>query len=135
MSTFARWWRFNVVGALGMVVQLGTLAVLNRWAPGHDLCSSVIALEITLLHNFAWHLQFTWRERRGDAPLRTQLVRFHLSNGLVSLLGNLVLMAVLVRAVHLPVVLANGVAILSCSALNFALGNLWAFGKAGTASA
>ena len=127
MNTFIRWGKFNLVGAMGMVVQLGTLALLERWAAGHYLYASAAALEITLLHNFVWHVHYTWRDRRdGSAPL-AQLTRFHLSNGLVSMVGNLALMRILVDVARMPPLAANGVAILCCSIINFFLGDNWAF--------
>lgn len=127
MNTFIRWGKFNLVGAMGMVVQLTALALLNRWAPGHYLYASAAAVELTLLHNFVWHLHYTWHDRRDDSALLTQFVRFHLSNGLVSLLGNLALMRLLVQEVHLPVLISNCIAILCCSIVNFCLGNDWVF--------
>jgi putative flippase GtrA len=127
VNTFIRWGKFNLVGAMGMVVQLTALALLNRWAPGHYLYASAAAVELTLLHNFVWHLHYTWHDRRDDSALLTQFVRFHLSNGLVSLLGNLALMRLLVQEVHLPVLISNCIAILCCSIVNFCLGNDWVF--------
>ena len=127
MNTFIRWGKFNLVGAMGMAVQLGALALLNRWSAGHYLYASAAALEITLLHNFVWHVHYTWRDRRdGSAPL-AQLTRFHLSNGLVSMVGNLALMRILVDVARMPPLAANGVAILCCSIINFFLGDNWAF--------
>ena len=127
MNTFISWGKFNLVGAMGMVVQLTALALLNRWAPGHYLYASAAAVELTLLHNFVWHLHYTWHDRRDDSALLTQFVRFHLSNGLVSLLGNLALMRLLVQEAHLPVLISNCIAILCCSIVNFCLGNDWVF--------
>ena len=127
MSTFIRWWKFNLVGAMGMVLQLAVLAFLDRWAPDHYLCTSAAAIEIALLHNFVWHLHYTWRDRRDDSTLLAQLVRFHLSNGLVSMLGNLALMRILVHDARIPLLVANSIAILCCSIVNFCLGNNWAF--------
>jgi putative flippase GtrA len=129
-----RWCRFNAVGALGMAVQLGALALLNRLLAGRYLFASAAAVELALLHNFTWHLRFTWRDR-GVAPMQPQtqnrilprLTRFHLSNGLVSMLGNLGLMRLLVRQARLPVLIANAVAILCCSLINFVLSDRWAF--------
>ena len=95
--------------------------------PGHYLCASAAAVELALLHNFVWHLHYTWRDRRGSSAVMPQLLRFHLSNGLVSLVGNLALMRLLVQAAHLPLLAANGIAILCCSVVNFCLGNAWAF--------
>ena len=127
MNTFIRWWKFNLVGAMGMVVQLVALALFNRWNGGHYLWASAAAIELAVLHNFVWHLHYTWRDRRDDSALRPQLLRFHLSNGLVSILGNLALMRILVHEAHFPVIVSNSIAILCCSVLNFYLGDLWAF--------
>jgi putative flippase GtrA len=124
---FIRWCKFNLVGAMGMVLQLVTLALINRWTGGHYLYASAAAIELALLHNFVWHVHYTWRDRRDDAALLSQLLRFHLSNGLVSMLGNLALMRILIHEAHLPVLASNSIAILCCSILNFYLGDSWAF--------
>ena len=129
MSTLIRWGKFNLVGAAGMAVQLAALAFFNRCAPGHYLLASAAALELTLLHNFVAHLHYTWRDRSDNSLLLTQLVRFHLSNGMVSMLGNLALMRLLVGVAHIPLLAANTIAILCCSILNFCLGNNWAFAQ------
>lgn len=127
MNSFIRWGKFNLVGAMGMVVQLAALALFNRLAPGHYLFATAAAIEVTLLHNFIWHLHYTWRDRRDSSSLPAQLLRFHLANGLISMLGNLALMRILVQQAHLPVLVANCIAILCCSIANFYLGNSWAF--------
>jgi putative flippase GtrA len=117
------------VGAGGMVVQLVTLAILDRWMAGHYLLATAMAIEITLLHNFAWHLRYTWRDRRAETGVMCQLMRFHLSNGLVSMAGNLAYMPLLVEEAKMPLLIANGVAIVGCSVMNFALGDRWVFKK------
>lgn len=127
MNPLLRWGKFNLVGAIGMLLQLALLALFIRLAPGHYLCATSAAIEITLLHNFVWHLHYTWRDRRECSPGFQQLVRFHLSNGLVSMVGNLVLMRLLFADAHLPVLVSNGIAILCCSILNYCLGDSWAF--------
>lgn len=127
MNTFVRWWKFNLVGAMGMVVQLASLATTSRLTPSHYLYASAAAVELAVLHNFVWHVHYTWRDRRHNSELLSQLVRFHLSNGLVSIVGNLVLMRILVQQAHLPLLASNGIAILCCSIVNFGLGDGWAF--------
>ena len=52
MTPFVRWVTFNLVGAVGMVVQLAALALFSRLLHGSYLIASAAALEITLLHNF-----------------------------------------------------------------------------------
>jgi putative flippase GtrA len=134
MNLLARWTRFNLVGAAGVVVQLAALAFFNDLLPGHYLWATAAALEITLLHNFIGHVHFTWRDRRHCSSLAGQLLRFHLSNGIVSLAGNLSLMRLLAGEFHLPLLAANGIAILCCSILNFCLGHNWAFPPAAHAA-
>ncbi|MDE3195223.1 MAG: GtrA family protein [Acidobacteriota bacterium] len=129
MNILARWGKFSAVGALGMALQLGLLAVFDRWMPGHYVWASSAAIEIALIHNFVWHLRFTWRDRgdAGAAPRR--FARFQLSNGAISLAGNAVAMPVLVEVARLPPVAANLAAIGLCSAANFWVGNRWVFAK------
>jgi putative flippase GtrA len=127
MNPFIRWCKFNFVGAMGMVLQLAALAFIDRMVPGHYLVASAAAVELAVLHNFVWHIHYTWRDRRESSTVLSQLLRFHLSNGLVSILGNLALMRLLVHEAHLPLLVSNVIAILCCSVANFYLGNTWAF--------
>jgi putative flippase GtrA len=129
MNTLIRWGKFNLVGAMGIVVQLAALALFNRWMAGRYLYASAAAIEITLLHNFLWHWHYTWRDRRDSGTATRRLMRFHLSSGLISMLGNLALMQLLVHEAHLPLLISNLVAILCCSMANFCLGNNWAFAQ------
>jgi putative flippase GtrA len=110
-----------------MLVQLAALAFFNGSAAGHYLVASSAALELTLVHNFVWHLHYTWTDRRGHDPWPSRFIRFHLSNGLVSMLGNLALMRILVHEARLPVIASNGITILCCSLVNFCIGDRWAF--------
>jgi putative flippase GtrA len=129
MNVWRRWGVFNAIGALGMAVQLVSLALLKRGMGGHYLWATAAAIELTLLHNFAWHWRWTWRERRASIGWWPAMMRFQAANGAVSMLGNLVLMRLLVGAVGMPVVAANGIAILCCSLLNFRVGDAWVFGS------
>jgi putative flippase GtrA len=127
MNTFIRWGKFNLVGVMGMVVQLAALALIDHVAPGHYLLATAAAIEITLLHNYVWHTRYTWRDRCDGASLWTQCFRFHLSNGMVSMLGNLAVMRILADEAHMPLLAANTIAILFCSMMNFCIGDRWAF--------
>lgn len=133
MTCFVRWIRFNAVGAVGMAVQLAVLALVNRATP-HYLVATAAAIEVTLLHNFAWHVRYTWRDRAQEGPLWSQCARFHLSNGAVSMAGNLALMPLLVDDARMPVIGANAAAVLVCSVLNFLLGDGWVFQRQAVSS-
>ena len=127
MTAVVRWARFNAVGVVGMGVQLGSLALLNKILRGHYLVASAVALEVTLLHNFVWHVRYTWWDRPAQGSRLGQMMRFQMSNGVVSMVGNLVLMRLLVQEARMPVVAANVVAIVCCSVANYCLGDRWAF--------
>ena len=122
-----RWLKFNLVGGLGVVVQLGCLAALRPWM--HYLLATALAVEIAVLHNFFWHQRFTWIDRPGVRRERgLRLLRFHLGNGTVSILGNVGMMWLLVEGLRMQhVLVANGIAIAVCSCLNFGLGEWFVF--------
>jgi putative flippase GtrA len=122
-----RWVKFNLVGGLGIAVQLGCLALLRLWM--NYLAATALAVEVAVLHNFAWHERFTWKDRPSASRERLRrLARFQLGNGAVSLLGNVALMWLLVGRLHMKrLIVANGIAIAVCSFLNFALGEWFVF--------
>jgi putative flippase GtrA len=89
----ARLGRFNLVGLLGAVLQLLLLYLLTRYLHMPAVAATPVAVEIVVLHNFAWHERFTWRDRhlKSVRQRTVRLWRFHVGNGLTSLLGNTVL--------------------------------------------
>ena len=134
--TARRWVVFNGVGALGVLVQLAVVAVLVQSASVHYLVATAIAVEAAVLHNFVWHQRWTWRDRPAASrhEVAVRLARFHLLNGTVSLSGNLAIAAVLSGAGGLDPVLANVVAIVTCSTLNFFGSNTVVFRVTGAAA-
>jgi len=121
--------RFYTVGAAGMVVQLAVFTVLTRVFEIGYLAATAIAVELAVLHNFCWHERWTWAERLRVSPSGQagRLLRFHLSNGIFSILGNLILMALLVGRLHIQPVVANVIAIGVCSLLNFLAADRFVF--------
>jgi putative flippase GtrA len=119
-----RWFRFNAVGILGAGVQLGMLALLLRIHVQY-LVATAIALETALLHNYVWHRRWTWPDEKRDKT--GSLWRFHVSNGLVSLASNLLLMRLFTGAMALPPVPSNLAAIALTSLLNYAIASRWVF--------
>ena len=115
-----RWLKFNAVGAVGAVVQLSMLALLVRMGV-HYLVATAAAVETAVLHNYAWHVRWTWKGRSGS------LWRFHLANGAVSIVSNLIWMRVFTGWMDVPAVPANLLAIGLTSVANFFLGDRWVF--------
>ncbi len=114
-----RWMKFNTVGLLGVPVQLGCIELLHQYSSLHYLFITVLGVEAAVLHNFAWHIHWTWRERSSLNRIGKRFLSFHLTNALISFCGNILVMQILVGFVHLPVLLSNMIAITACSLANF----------------
>ena len=93
----ARWLKFNAVGVIGIAVQLAVLRALTQELGFGYLATTALAVEAAVLHNFVWHEHWTWREHtRSFHPWRSvlgRLARFHLANGVTSMLSNLAAIA------------------------------------------
>lgn len=118
---FRHWLKFNAVGIIGIGVQLIALTFLASGLKFNYLVSTFLAVETAVLHNFVWHERWTWveRTRQTASGVIGRLIRFHLTNGLISIGGNLLLMWVFVSQLHMHYFLANLIAIGSCSVVNF----------------
>jgi putative flippase GtrA len=124
MSNAPRPLVFAGVGAIGLATQLGVLASLT--AAGVPLpLATAVAVAAAVVHNFLWHRRLTWRDRPRVAFL-PQLLRFSGLNGLVSLVGNVVVTSALASA-GVPLVVANLSAVVVCAAANFVLADRLVF--------
>ena len=126
-----RWLKFNAVGALGIGVQLAVLLMLKNGFHLAYLLATALAVEAAVLHNFLWHERYTWADRvqpswRKSLP---RLLRFNLTSGGVSIIGNLALMKLMVDFGHMNYLAANGIAIVLCSVANFLVSEQWVFEK------
>jgi putative flippase GtrA len=122
MNIVRRWTAFNIVGAAGIGVQIGVIAVLVRVCGWHYLPATALAVEAAVLHNFAWHQRWTWNDRPAGSwrSIAARFVRFQMLNGAISLVGNLILMRILAGLFGMDPIAANIAAITTCAALNFA---------------
>ena len=155
-SKFVRWCKFNFVGGIGIGVQFAALFLVKSVLHFNYLAATAIAVEAAVVHNFVWHEQFTWVDRTRSDGWRSafsaaikpffsfralapgaprsryfqsfrRLLRFNLTNGAVSILGNLALMKVMVGQGHMNYLLANAIAITLCSLANFLVSETWVF--------
>jgi putative flippase GtrA len=125
-----RWIKFNAVGAVGFGLQTSALFLLtHKTRPLGYFAATALAVELALLNNFVWHQRWTWKDRPALSARDTlrRLARFHVTNGLVSLSGNLILMSLLVGVLGLPIVGANVASVAACSLFNFILADKIAF--------
>jgi putative flippase GtrA len=126
---WSRWGVFNLVGILGFAVQLGALFALKSFAGLSYLKATGIAVECAVLHNFVWHESVTWKDIAAPSGrgVLGRLLRFHLANGIISILGNTAITWLLVERVRCPYLLANAMSVAACSVGNFLAGDRFVF--------
>jgi putative flippase GtrA len=123
VTTGRRFAVFNAVGLLGIGVQLGAIHALTSegMAPVE---ATAVAVALAVVHNYLWHWLWTWRDRHSAvsspaAGFFVGLAGFAASNGLVSLVTNVLTVAALTGRV--PTMAANGAAIVLSGLVNFAV--------------
>jgi putative flippase GtrA len=128
-QALSRWLKFNLVGGIGIAVQLLALTIYRSLLHLDYLMATAMAVETAVLHNFLWHERFTWADRpalRCSHSL-ARLARFNATNGAVSILGNLLLMRWLVGELKFNAMASNGLAIAVCALVNFLLSDRLVF--------
>ena len=119
---------FTLVGVIGYGVQTVVLWLLVGRLKMAVVPATLMATEAAVLHNFLWHLGWTWADRpAGPGAIGWRLVRFNLSNGGFSLVGGAAIMALLVDALGVHYLLANLVAVLVVSVANFLASDRFVF--------
>ena len=125
-ENWIRWWKFNAVGAMGIVVQLVTLTLLKSGLHLNYLLATALAVEAAVIHNFFWHERYTWADRGPTARL-VRLAKFNLSTGTFSILGNVIAMKVFVGGFGVNYFVANLLSIALCSIFNFVVADRFVF--------
>lgn len=123
--------KFNFVGAVGILVQLVALSILKSGLGLDYMVATALAVETAVVHNFLWHERFTWLDRTTGTrrDMFGRLARFNLSTGLISIVGNLMLMRTLVGHFHFHYMMANMLAIGTCALANFLVSDQFVFRK------
>lgn len=125
-SMGARWLKFNTVGGVGIFVQLAILATLRTGFHFDYLMATALAVEAAVVHNFFWHERLTWTDRAAESRV-SRFMKFNLTTGLFSIVGNLALMKWCVGIFHMQYLLANVITIAACSLVNFAVSDRFVF--------
>ena len=123
--------RFSLTSLAGVGVQLTVLPALVHGFRVPYLVATAVAVVAAIGHNFVWHWHWTWSDRNlSPVEAASAFGRFALTNGFVSLAGNLLAMPLLVGFAGVAPVPANLVAIVICGLLNFWLADHVAFRQA-----
>jgi dolichol-phosphate mannosyltransferase len=128
-DSVGRMLRFGIVGASGVVVNQGLLMLLHGRFELPLLLSSVVAIETSILSNFALNSRWTWKIDLGRS-LRSWLLKalqYHAATVVTAFAGNVIILLGLVHLAGVDYRLANLLGIAVGSGLNYALGELWVF--------
>jgi dolichol-phosphate mannosyltransferase len=119
--------RFALVGATGILVNEGLLFLLHEGAAAPLVLASAIAIEASILWNFALNDAWTFRGK-GANPAWVRFTRFHAASALGMVLNVAVVVAGAALLPGVSYLLANLVGIAAGSAANFLLNLHWTWG-------
>jgi len=115
--------KFCAVGFVGYAVNLGVYALLLNWANLHYRLAATGSFLVAVTNNYTWNRVWTFRHQRGHVGY--QGLRF-VPVSLVSLGANLLILHLLISA-GMGKIVAQGIAIVLVTPLNFVGNKLWSF--------
>ena len=115
--------RFGLVGASGYAVNLAVYTVLVKGVELHYLLAAICSFLVAVTNNYTWNRLWTFRGQRGR--FAHQGLRFLVVSTL-ALCANLLVLALLVQF-GTGKVLAQAIAIVLVTPLNFVGNKLWSF--------
>ena len=118
--------KFSAVGATGYVVNLAVYSTLVKVASVHYILAAVLAFCVAVTNNFL--LNRHWTFRATDGHMGFQAARFF-TVSVLALGLNLIVLELLVSVGDMDKVVAQAIAILAATPLNFIGNKLWSFGK------
>ena len=115
--------KFATVGAAGYAVNLAVYTALLRGAGWHYAAAATGSFLVAVTNNYVWNRVWTFREQRGHVGF--QGLRF-LVVALVAYIANLGILSALI-AFGMDKVVAQAIAIVLVTPLNFIGNKLWSF--------
>jgi putative flippase GtrA len=118
--------KFSAVGGSGYVVNLAVYTTLVKGMGVHYILAALLAFCVAVTNNFLWNRHWTFKATEGHMGF--QAARFF-TVSVLALGLNLIVLEVLVSYGDVEKVLAQAIAILAATPLNFIGNKLWSFGK------
>ena len=119
---------FTLVGVSGIVVNSAMLLYVREILEVPLRLASLVGIQTAIFNNFIWNRKFTWTDRSMSGVKATGmgLIRFTMVSWIAGAM-NWVLLMILTHWGGLHYFIANLLAILAASILNFFLNDLWTF--------
>ncbi len=115
--------KFSLVGLSGYVINLAVYTALLRGAGWHYAAAATVSFLVAVTNNYTWNRLWTFHDQRGHVGW--QGLRF-LVVALVAYLANLALLSGFI-ALGVDKVLAQAIAVVLVTPLNFVGNKLWSF--------
>ena len=115
--------KFSAVGATGYAVNLSVFSALVLGADVDHRVAAVSSFLVAVANNYTWNRLWTFRRSRGRVGI--QGARFFVV-ALIALVANLVVLELLI-ALGLGKILAQAIAIMLVTPVNFVGNKLWTF--------
>src|SRR4051794_4139492 len=115
--------KFGGVGATGYVVNLAVYSALLRGAGWHYVYAATASFVVAVTNNYVWNRIWTFRDQRGHVGF--QGLRF-LAVAVIAYGANLGILSALI-ALGMNKVVAQAIAIVLVTPLNFVGNKLWSF--------
>jgi putative flippase GtrA len=116
--------KFGVVGLSGYVVNLVVYAFLLKQVGLHYLVAASVSFLVAATNNYIWNRLWTFRHQRGHVAY--QGLRF-LIVAVLAYGANLLVLTGLVEVVGVDKIVAQAIAIVLVTPLNFIGNKLWSF--------
>ena len=121
--------KFGVVGASGVLVNVGCLYLLTEFARIPYFVASLLAIELSIVSNFTINLLWTWRDRSEEGALWKKIVRYHIGAGATAVLGNYLILIGLTELFGMHYMISNLIGIAVGTFSNYLINDLWTFKK------
>jgi dolichol-phosphate mannosyltransferase len=121
--------KFGIVGASGVVVNVGSLFLLTEFARIPYFLASPVAIELSIISNFTINHLWTWRDRTGEGGLWGKVIRYHIGAGATAVLANYAILILLTEVFGMHYMISNLIGITVGTFSNYLINDLWTFKK------
>lgn len=125
-SVKGRLFKFAIVGASGVIVNEGLLALFTEYYTMPVTIAGAIAIESSIITNFLLNNFWTWRDARKKTFIK-RLVQYHSVSLIAGIVNYVILIGLSFFGLHHLV--ANLIGIAVATMINFVLNNHWTFAK------
>ncbi len=121
-----KFFKFCIVGASGVIVNMGLLYLLTELAGLYYLVSSAIAIEISIITNFLLNNAWTWRKQKTKSSFLKKMLKFN-AVSLVALGINFGALLFFTEVIGLWYIFSNLIGIALATIINYGLNDKWTF--------